>query len=362
MEARFGEALKNKNWEATMETVLEEYGETNSLQYMLDQPTLNIWATGTEVAVLVNPGAVPEGGNQAAIALYTLQKKEFVEQGKLIKECRTRIITYLDEGTKADITPNEGDRLSTLPLRDIFTRLKEKFVRMNPEREAQLYEIIGKKITSDESFAEEIAKTVNGYRELRTMGLTATEADMVKMIGDKISNEDGVWSGRETLQTLWNRENPTRATRTATRLIDTIKRHDEMQPKAKKAGEQFAGAAKASGGKQETFCVTKVEMRKIIEEENRARGGKNNGGGGGAGGGGGQYKGGGSQYKGGGGAGGRITPGPPGTLKTFFCSTHGWNWYHMSRKCLHKHRDHRDDETEAQRRIRLSGDPNNDRI
>ena len=158
MEARFGEALKNKNWEATMETVLEEYGETNSLQYMLDQPTLNIWAPGTQVAVLVNPGAVPEGGNQAAIALYTLQKKEFAEQGKLIKECRTRIITHLDEGTKADITPNEGDRMSTLPLRDIFTRLKEKFVRMNPEREAQLYEIIGKKITSDERFTVEIKR------------------------------------------------------------------------------------------------------------------------------------------------------------------------------------------------------------
>ena len=67
-----------------------------------------------------------------------------------MKECRNRLITYLDEGTKGDITPNQGERLVTLPLRDIFTRMQALFVRMNPVREAQIYEEIAKKIKSDE--------------------------------------------------------------------------------------------------------------------------------------------------------------------------------------------------------------------
>jgi len=365
METRMTEAIKTKNTRKMVDIFLELNGEAGTPQYAFNQPMLDMYvnegepgADGNIVsAVLFNPGPPPQAGAAAAaITLFTLHKKECDNHGGRLSRFRTLLIKCLDVGDQAIFG---GARLSTMALRNMFAILDTEFRERNPRREAELDKIILEKIKTEETFIQFAAKKHDAWRELEEVhNIVTTEGDKVKALIKGITDENGEWvDGRGIVQEIWESNNPTNLTRTVARLTATLKIHDGAKPRERKAGEEFAGAAKASG-KEETFCVTKLEMRRIIEEENRARGGKNNGG---AGGGGGQYKGGGGQHKGGGGA-GRITPGPPGTLKTFLCSTHGWNWYHMSRMCKRKHRDHRDDETEAERRIRLPGDLNNDRI
>ena len=132
------------------------------------------------------------------------------------------------------------------------------------------------------------------------------------------------------------------------RLTAAMKIHDDSRPRDVKAEEHFAGAVKEKGIKEEKkICLTEAEIEKMKEDWIRSRKGK--------------YKGNGNNYvknnnKGGAGGGGSSSQ-----MKTFFCSTHGWNWTHHSRRCRFKSADHKDDETEAQRRIRLPGDSGNDR-
>jgi len=369
MEGRLEKAIRDKNFEKCMESIQEMNALTNTSQYMLPQALLNVWEPGSEEANLANPGAAPVGGAATAIALYTLQSKEYLIHGTKMREIRTMLISYLDEGTKAEII-QEGERITTLPLRVMFTRIQASFNRMNPERERELYQILAEKIPPESSFIEGMAKTVDAFRELQTKSLIVSDHDKTKIIEAKISSEEGIWVGRETLQLMWNRENPTRATRTAKRLIEMIKSHDELQPKVKKAGEQFAGAAKAKEGKEETLCITRGEVRRMVEEEIRARdqaermsqggGGSNRGGGSSNNNGGGGWKQ--RNSKSSGGAGG-VAPGAGwrNKPKDFFCSSHGWNITHHSQDCMQKLPGHRDAETAEERKVRCPGDRRNNK-
>jgi len=319
---------------------------------------------GLPQAELNDPGqepVLPDGANAAAIALFKVnheiwksRDEKWLRETKHLIDMKELVTQGFDTTMENTIRAGDDD-IATIPLRTILTRLRTECNKANINVERELKDIISRKIRDDEYFKDYKAEKMNALRDLTRMGIRFEPNPLFDIFQNGIFGEDKkTWCRHPMLQTMFMHNYPTRETRTADALCDMLTTHEEHVGIGIKAGELFAGAAKASGDKEDMISCTRSEFRKMIEEELRARRIKGKGGGG-AGGGGGQHNGGGGSRR-------VFTPGPAGTPKTFLCSTHGWNWTHPSRRCIHKSSGHRDDENEAQRRIRLPGDPGNDRI
>ena len=347
------EAIKTKNMNKLIDAFMIVNEGAGTIQYAMTQPLLDRYVNtegaedNTVSAILFNPGAVPQQGAAAAIQLYQLQKKEFDNQSGRMSRFRSLIIQCLGKGDEAIF---EGTRTSRMPLRIMFERLDADFRTRNPRREAELDATIKAKIQSGQSFREYVEPKLEAFKEMEEVhGIVISPRDKYKACVGGLANEEGLWTdGREMVQAIWESNNPTNETRTVARLTAAMKIHDDSKPRDVKAEEHFAGAAKGKSIKEEKkFCITESELEKMKEEWIRSRKGKN--------------KGNGHIYNKNNNKGGAGGGGTAGQLKTFFCSTHGWNWTHHSRKCRFKNVEHKDDETEAQRRVRLPGDPGNDR-
>lgn len=359
MEARIRAEIEKRNIKGIVDLFREVNGDANTEQYAFNQAMLDTYFNDIHEAELVNPGAVPGVGAAAAVtALYKLQSDHYKEHAGRMNTFRSYIIANMTDGLE-EIIGQGVLSLTSLSLRVILGRLDVEFRQRNPIREAVLDAIIESTIKEEETFVEFSGKIAKAYRERQQSdGIVVAPGIRLKGLIKGITDQKtGKWlHGRETVQEIWNANNPTWETRTIASLTAALKAHDESKPKEKNAGEQFAGAAKSREDKDEIMHIKKSDINKMVEDAVKARMGSNNNGGGG---------GGWNQRKdrgNGGGAGGGIQ-GAGGQRKprNFFCSSHAWNVSHNSRDCMQKQPGHRDEETEAERRIRCPNDRRNNR-
>ena len=377
IQEKMTKAIQEQSFHKVCALVVSKYGLTRAVHLAFDQQMIDAYFLGgPPQADNVDPGVEPElqeGVNQAQVALFKVQHdiweardKRYVTNAKNLTEIRELVTLCFDKTMENTIQGADQD-LAMVPLRTILTRLRTACTRTNTTTEAELKARLTRKIKEGEMVKDYKADKTIAIRELARMGIRFEENTLYDYLHNGILGEDKVtWSRHPILQIMFMQRYHTRELRTADALCDMLIIHEDQVGNGIKAGDMFAGAAKA---KDEAKCYTREEWRKIAEDEEtekertrNRRGGGNRGGRGGGGG----------RGDGRGGQGGRAQGRDGRSERRYgvgggqehgeyerFCSTHGYNHTHNSTLCGYKCRDHNDVESPTERAIRMPNDRRN---
>ena len=365
-------AMDNRDYIALMERVLALSGGEDILQYVWTNRMIARFAPnrGWAELELENIPAMPENGHGAAavheMKLHQMRVSLLTPKHKARSTLSILLIDSMNETVKEKITAQDLS-IGNVPVREMFTRLETFFATMKPERKKACHEALKEKLKSDERTEDFLTKKKAYFKELRNGNQGFDARRQFETVYEAYCDENGLFLRHPQWQALFTQTFPTDETKTLENLCEMLVRAEEADPIKKVAGELFAGAA--STVKEDTRRLTREEWKKIEREEaekekekyKNRKGGGSQGGKGGGGGGRGENGGGRSggerqgkserRYGAGGGE-------EHGEFK-FFCSTHGHNHTHSSTSCRFRSRDHKDDETPAERLVRLPNDSRN---
>jgi hypothetical protein len=363
--------MDKKDYIALMERTLALFGGKDILQYVWTNEMIARFAPnrGWAAMDLENIPAIPEIGHGAAavneLKLYQLRVAVLTPKHEARNTLSILLIDSMNDTIKEKVTAQDLS-IGNVPVRNMFTRLEVLFATMKPDRKKACQEALKEKLKTDEGIEEFFTKKIGIFKELRNGNHPYDARRQFETVFEAYCNEEGVFLRHAHVQGMFTQNFPTDDVKTLENLRTMLVRAEEAEPAKKVAGELFAGAA--STGKEDTRRLTREEWKKIEQEENEKEKSNNRRGGeirrsrGRSGGG--RSEGRGDQ------GGGRVQGKSErkygaereehGEFKCF-CSTHGYNHTHNSMSCRFKSRDHKDDETPAERSLRLASDHRNNK-